>query len=242
MKKLNPALENSIDITSRRLRDTDLLVVERAERIMRDHASRQGRDWFISRRGLVPRNLAVVEDLFRPLGLDVFQVRDLLSHIPAGTGTQLYLSDTHQVNLDRKYVIISERSDEKPEDLVIDQPTTAVSHFLGTFTFLKSRNTGFFHRNPEAISVDGDRLEYPLTIRKWKEGDAFQPLGMSGKKKVSDFMIDAKIPLNLKERVCVLESAGKIVWVIGYRIDERYKVRPDTQHVVHISLENDQSV
>ncbi len=241
MKKLNPAIEESYDITSRRLRDADLLIMEKAERIMRDHASRHGKDWFISRKALLPANLSVAEEVFRPFGLNVYQVMDLLSHLPEKGGSQLFLSESHQVNLDRKYVIVSERENETPEDVVIDQPQSTVSHYLGTFTFREARYTGFFHRNPEAITVDADMLEYPVTIRKWREGDTFRPLGMQGKKKISDFMIDAKIPLNLKERVCVMESGGCIFWVIGYRLDERFKARPETQRVVHISLENDQS-
>jgi len=242
MKKLNPAIEQAFDTTSRRLRDADLLIMEKAERIMREHASRQGKDWYIARKALTPVNLAVAEEVFRPFGLNVVQVTDLLSHLHEKSGTQLYLSETHQVNLDRRYVIVSPRLQAPFEDLHIGAGTQTASHQLGTFTFRESPYTGFFHRNPEAVTVDAEKIAFPITIRKWQEGDVFRPLGMHGKKKVSDFMIDAKIPLNLKERVCVMESDGHIFWLIGYRLDERFKVGPETRRVIHISLENDQSV
>src|SRR5690606_1804553 len=74
------------------------------------------------------------------------------------------------------------------------------------------------------VKFDFDKLTFPLKLRKWKAGDAFQPLGMKGKKKLSDFMIDEKIPLNLKERIFVLLSDNKVVWVVGHRMDDRFKI------------------
>jgi tRNA(Ile)-lysidine synthase len=85
--------------------------------------------------------------------------------------------------------------------------------------------------------LDKDTLKYPLEIRKWHKGDAFIPLGMRGKKKVSDFMIDEKIPLTLKKDLLVLTSSKNIVWIIGHRIDERYKVTARTETVLKIWFE-----
>ena len=86
-------------------------------------------------------------------------------------------------------------------------------------------------KKTENALLDLRKLEFPLTVRPWQEGDVFQPLGMRGKKKLSDFMIDRKIPVNLKQHVMVLESAGDIVWVVGLRIDDRYKVTEKTEKI-----------
>jgi tRNA(Ile)-lysidine synthase len=75
-----------------------------------------------------------------------------------------------------------------------------------------------------------------LLIRKWQKGDYFQPLGMSGFKKLSDFLIDEKIPLHQKENVWLLCSGQKIVWVMGHRIDNRFKVTPETRQVLKIEI------
>lgn len=84
--------------------------------------------------------------------------------------------------------------------------------------------------------LSADALKFPLTLRLWQEGDWFIPLGMVGQKKVSDFLIDAKIPVTEKARQGVLLSGETIVWLVGRRIDDRYKVRQDAHRVIRITL------
>ena len=91
---------------------------------------------------------------------------------------------------------------------------------------------------PEHIAqVDADRLQFPLTLRRWREGDWFIPFGMAGRKKVSDFLIDAKVSMPEKERQFVLLSGDEIVWLVGRRIDDRYRLTPDTENVLRITKE-----
>ena len=87
--------------------------------------------------------------------------------------------------------------------------------------------------------MDKSKIEFPLTIRTWQQGDFFHPLGMKGKKKLSDFMIDQKIPLNLKDEVKVVLSAkNEIVWVIGFRIDNRFKISPSTTEIITLEIQD----
>lgn len=91
---------------------------------------------------------------------------------------------------------------------------------------------------PEHIAqVDADRLQFPLTLRRWQEGDWFIPFGMTGRKKVSDFLIDAKVPLPEKQRQFVLLSGDEIVWLVGRRIDDRYRLTSETENVLRITKE-----
>ena len=78
-------------------------------------------------------------------------------------------------------------------------------------------------KNKKVAVLNYDKLEFPLTIRNWKEGDWFIPSGMKGKKKLSDYFIDNKFSLIEKKRCFVLCSNNEIVWIVGHRIDERYK-------------------
>jgi len=91
-------------------------------------------------------------------------------------------------------------------------------------------------RKPSAACLDALKLEFPLLIRKWRPGDYFQPLGMSGFKKISDFLIDEKIPVHQKENTWLLCSGQKVVWVMGLRIDNRFKITENTLQVLKIEI------
>ena len=88
-------------------------------------------------------------------------------------------------------------------------------------------------RSADHALLDEDRLEFPMEIRSWQEGDRFVPLGMSSSKKISDFLIDSKVPLAKKQGVKVLVSGGEIAWVIGLRIADWAKCSPATRTVIH---------
>ena len=91
---------------------------------------------------------------------------------------------------------------------------------------------------PEHIAqVDADKLHYPLTLRRWREGDWFVPFGMTGRKKVSDFLIDCKLSLAEKQRQFVLLSGDEIVWLVGRRIVDRYRLTSETENVLRITKE-----
>jgi tRNA(Ile)-lysidine synthase len=94
--------------------------------------------------------------------------------------------------------------------------------------FLKSKYVGVF---------DFEKLQFPLTLRKWKEGDHFQPLGMKGRKKISDLLISEKVELSQKRKVLVLESNGEIVWVLGFRISDKFKLTDGTSTMWVMTVE-----
>ena len=81
-----------------------------------------------------------------------------------------------------------------------------------------------------------DYLKKRLLIRKWQQGDYFQPLGMTGFKKISDFFIDQKIPIHEKENTWILCSGKKIVWIMGHRIDNRFKINDQTNNILKIEI------
>ena len=87
--------------------------------------------------------------------------------------------------------------------------------------------------------IDEDKLHYPMVLRRWKEGDSFQPFGMEGHKKVSDYLIDAKVSLPDKRRQFVLVSGGQIVWLVGRRVDERFRIDASTENVLKLTREAD---
>jgi tRNA(Ile)-lysidine synthase len=86
--------------------------------------------------------------------------------------------------------------------------------------------------------ISGDGLRKNFEIRKWKDGDKFQPIGMQGTKKISDFLSDEKIPSYRKREHLVLSNSGKIIWVIGLRIDERFKVTKEVKKILKLTINN----
>lgn len=93
-----------------------------------------------------------------------------------------------------------------------------------------------FTRNSNIEFVDAAKISQTLTLRTWRDGDRFRPLGMTGEKKVSDFLIDSKISLDRKREVLVVADGDKIIWVCGMRLDDRYRVVGDTQSVVRMEI------
>jgi tRNA(Ile)-lysidine synthase len=93
-----------------------------------------------------------------------------------------------------------------------------------------------FTQDKRVEFVSGDTLKDSFEIRKWKAGDKFQPIGMKGTKKISDFLSDEKISSLEKKEHLVLTNSGKIVWVIGLRIDERFKVTTDTKKILKLTV------
>ncbi len=94
----------------------------------------------------------------------------------------------------------------------------------------------YFEAEKNEAFIDYDLLQMPLTVRKWQTGDYFYPLGLNGKKKLSDFFINQKISLSEKEKIWLFCNGKDIVWISGFRIDNRYKITDQTKRILHIKM------
>ena len=153
------------------------------------------------------------------------------------SGKQFY-SPTHRLIKDRKRLFITELHDEEKRIYYIEKDDIEL---FTPFDMMieKIENSNFkITKESNVACLDFDKLQFPLLIRKWRKGDYFQPLGMTGFKKLSDFFIDEKMPLHEKENTWLLCSGQKIVWIIGHRIDNRFKITPETTEVYKITLQS----
>jgi tRNA(Ile)-lysidine synthase len=162
------------------------------------------------------------------------QVKDILAVFEGQPG-KIFYSSTHQLFIDREKLIIEKKDLPKYQKRQIFEDTGSVELEKGKMTFKRfSSKQIAISTDKNVAMLDLDKLQFPLLIRTWKHGDVFYPLGMKGKKKVSDFMIDEKIPVNLKKQTLTLFSGNDLVWVVGHRIDERYKITEQTNNILRI--------
>jgi tRNA(Ile)-lysidine synthase len=159
-----------------------------------------------------------LQDILQPLGFSSAQTLQLIgSRLPEKGKMQ---SNSHVIYIEKEVVRIVSK------DLVACQPSMS-------FTILERKATDSLDAGSNAIVVDADMLKTEdLQIRMWRKGDRFRPLGLKGSKKLSDFMIDKGFTRYQKDRTWLLVSGEDIVWVIGSRMDDRFKVTESTRRVL----------
>ena len=179
----------------------------------------------------------VIYDLISPYGFNYTDSKNVLEILNAESGRKFF-SDSHILLKDRKTLIIEEIRDTLANKIFsIDRNL----HTLSTpvkLTLKKHKNNSEYQIPIESgiASVDYDKLVFPLYLRHWEKGDFFIPLGLKGKKKLSDFFIDRKVSLLDKKKIWLLFSENNIVWVVGYQLDDRYKVTSETKNILQLEL------
>lgn len=177
----------------------------------------------------LPNTGALLYELLRPFGFTDFDAIENL--LDAQTGKQI-VSKSYRIIKNRELLLISRISDNiKGIEFQIESGELELKEPV-SLQFSEAER--FQITNALTIFVDTDKLIFPLIIRKMKEGDVFHPFGMKGKKKLSKFFKDEKLSLVAKENSWLLCSGDQIVWVIGYRMDDRFKVTKETKKIVRI--------
>ncbi|KEO74933.1 tRNA lysidine(34) synthetase TilS [Anditalea andensis] len=184
----------------------------------------------------VPGYKSLIYYWLKDYGFNYFQTEDIARSIAKNTVGKLFYGSLGEANIDRYQLILKTG---KESDTALFLEGTEENFICGGQIF--SMTTAFsvqIDKSPQNAMLDMDNLTFPLMIRKWEEGDRFIPLGMKNFKKVSDFLIDLKIPLIHKQNVKVLCSGGNIAWIIGLRVDDRFKITSKTKTVLHIKRQN----
>lgn len=161
---------------------------------------------------------------------------DVYDLIYSQSGKQI-LSENYVLLKDREYLLLSQKTTDF--ETVVIHSVTENTNFPLNFSFCNTSNIS--NQNKNIIFVEESKLQFPLIIRKWNEGDFFYPAGMQGKKKVSKYFKDEKFTLFQKQQAFILESNNKIVWIIGHRADERFKPENTNQNIIQITYNNEEN-
>ncbi|MEI7896978.1 MAG: tRNA lysidine(34) synthetase TilS [bacterium] len=176
-------------------------------------------------------------NLLSPYGFSETQVSNLLYSLNT-SGTRSFRSATHIMVRNRKDLVISEikqQAKEKDVSIELFRLKKKIRKPI-PLSFERIGDVGNYiiPTDETSASLDFHKLHFPLTLRKWQHGDAFYPLGMKKKKKLSDFFIDQKMSQEDKERTWLLCSGKHIAWIIGHRIDNRYRITSSTTEILRI--------
>jgi tRNA(Ile)-lysidine synthase len=125
---------------------------------------------------------------------------------------------------------------QKLSHVLIEKSNSSTQFIGGTLKIETLENQVKITDDANIVQLDVDKVQFPLILRKWKTGDYFYPLGMEKKKKIARFLIDKKLSTTQKENVWIIESNQKIIWVVGQRIDNRFKVLPSTKAILQLSF------
>jgi tRNA(Ile)-lysidine synthase len=175
----------------------------------------------------------IVYEIVKDFGFHSAQVNEIISLIGSETGR--YVSSlSHRVIKNRNWLIIAPIATEEAGTILIEEGIKEIQFAAGSLQF-EVLTTHDSLLTTIAL-LNANEIKFPLLLRQWKQGDYFYPLGMKKKKKLARFFIDQKLSKTEKEKVWVLEMDKKIIWVVGHRIDERFKITDKTDEILKITF------
>lgn len=235
LKELNPSLSKTYQENAARFASAQKNRVYFYEKHRADLILKKGAVQHIVLDELLnfPSPMDVLFYFINPFGFHDWDAIDALIHAESG---KVVFSDTHELLKDREVLVLREKYEKAQNSFYISENQTLLNDPISMRFIQKEAEGLVMDRTKECAVLDFDKLQFPLHLRRWQKGDVFKPIGMRGKKKVSDFFIDQKMSLFEKENVWLLCSSGEIVWVVGHRIDERFKLVEATQKVYLVQL------
>lgn len=177
----------------------------------------------------------IVYEIIKEYRFSPQQAEEVIRLLKSESGKYVQ-SATHRIIRNRKWLIIAPIATEQADTILIEEQTPFIQTTGFRLDFSQYETKNYKPQTANSIAqLDVQQIRFPILLRRWKPGDYFYPLGMKKKKKLSRFFIDQKLSKTEKENCWVLESEKRIIWVVGYRIDERCKVTEQSRSILEIS-------
>ncbi len=236
LKEINPQLLESFQVTLENLNDTADIVAESLNAVAKRaivEINEEGITYKVSEFKKVNNSRAYLFEMFKDYGFTEWN--DVEGLLDAETGKYVS-SHSHRLTKHREFLILTEVNPSKDckSSIPITKNDKQIDTSIGQLNF--EEVVSGEENTKSKIYIDKSRLHFPLLLRPWQKGDIFYPLGMKGKKKVSKYLKDEKLTPAQKEKTWILESDGKIVWVIGMRADDRFKISESSSEFFKIEL------
>jgi tRNA(Ile)-lysidine synthase len=229
MKEVNPSVMETIQETTFRLSEVaSIYQKDRMEAIAHKVISVSPELYQISLTDILEdvAPISLLHEVLSPKGFNASQIRDIHRSLSSSQSGKRFYTTEWEVLRDREYLWIQKKgSSQLIPELIMEEVERTPSFVIP--------------RDKHIACLDADQLNHPLTIRKWEKGDKFVPLGMNGKKKVSDYLTDKKFSLFQKENQYVVCCGENIVWLVNERSDHRYRITDRTQRILLIQIKKD---
>lgn len=242
LQEINPSVNDAILTTAQHLTDANIILQDSLEKTVKKGVLQSGES--------IKIDLSVVKSfpvptyflfhVLKPMDFTTAQIEEIGRHTDGQTG-QIWTSTTHELTHDRGFIYVHERQKEGRSKLVLPEKGRYVFDDKCSVrlseTDIRGEEGTVFSRNPLVADLDASLVRFPLTLRRTQEGDRFVPLGMQGSQLVSDFLTNLKRNrFEKRDQMVLVDAADEIVWVVGLRINDRFKITPKTTDRLRIEL------
>jgi tRNA(Ile)-lysidine synthase len=240
LETLNPSVKDTIYRTSKNVNEAEKVYSESIQKTIKKVFNNNKIDINELRQTASPRS--VLFEILTPYNFTPSTIEDISESIDSISG-KIFFSDSNSNFEKKKYRLIKDRNSflldvvndiyNENEMYLIEEGTSEINFPVSIKIREISSPTDIIY-NSHFLYIDADKIKYPLVLRKWRSGDWFIPFGMKGKKKLSDYFTDRKFSLKDKENVWLLTYENDIVWIVGERNDNRFKITENTKKIIFI--------
>lgn len=240
LKELNPSLERTIEYGLEKLKGEYGFFDAAFKDWERNFVAYAGDRIIISKKGFekFPDGAPLLWRLLKHLGFNYDVCANIMATIHGQPG-KMFRGAHHELTVDRDYLLVTPGANAWNDVVVGESESRAILGSWQMMIGLANDHNDYaagYGSDRYTARLDAAKVKFPLHWRQWKPGDAFYPLGMEHRKKVSDLLIDEKVSRADKSWVTVLESEGQIIWVVGHRIDNRFKITEQTQRAIQFTV------